>query len=127
MPCSRFLKSLRVLHGIPIGIKDTFATADIPTGWGTPIHTGQMFGYDAAVVERLRLAGAVIIGKTVTSEYAVARPNKTRNPHNPEHTPGASSSGSAVAVADNMVPKRDQHTNGRFNPASSFILWDFRL
>jgi Asp-tRNA(Asn)/Glu-tRNA(Gln) amidotransferase A subunit family amidase len=97
-------KSLGALHGIPIAIKDTFATADFPTGWGTPIHAGRQFGYDAAVVERLRSAGAVILGKTVTTEYAIARANKTRNPHNLDHTPGASSSGSAAAVADGMVP-----------------------
>ncbi|WNZ26267.1 amidase [Leptolyngbya sp. NK1-12] len=95
---------LAPLHGIPIGIKDTFATRDFPTNWGTPIHAGQQLGYDAAVVERLRAAGAIILGKTVTTEYAIARPNKTRNPHNLEHTPGASSSGSAAAVADGMVP-----------------------
>ncbi|PIG92533.1 amidase [Gloeocapsopsis sp. IPPAS B-1203] len=97
-------KVLGALHGVPVGIKDTFATVDMPTGWGTPIHQGRQFGYDAAVVERLKAAGAVIVGKTVTTEYAIARPNKTRNPHNPEHTPGASSSGSAAAVADGMVP-----------------------
>jgi Asp-tRNA(Asn)/Glu-tRNA(Gln) amidotransferase A subunit family amidase len=97
-------KSLGSLHGIPIAIKDTFATADFPTGWGTPIHAGQQFGYDAAVVERLRSAGAVIMGKTVTTEYAIARASKTRNPHHLDHTPGGSSSGSAAAVADGMVP-----------------------
>lgn len=92
------------LHGMPIAIKDTFATADLPTGWGTSIHAGRQLGYDAAVVERLRSAGAIILGKTVTTEYAIARANKTRNPHNPNHTPGGSSSGSAAAVADGMVP-----------------------
>lgn len=97
-------KQLKPLHGIPIGIKDTFATVDMPTQWGTPIHAEQQFNYDAAVVERLRSAGAIILGKTVTTEYAIARPGKTRNPHQLEHTPGASSSGSAAAVADNMVP-----------------------
>lgn len=97
-------KSFGALHGIPIGIKDTFATADFPTGWGTPIYAGRELGYDAAVVERLRAAGAIILGKTVTTEYAIARPNQTRNPHNLNHTPGASSSGSAAAVADGMVP-----------------------
>lgn len=95
---------LGTLQGIPIAIKDTFATADLPTGWGTPIHAGKQLGYDAAVVERLRSAGAIILGKTVTTEYAIARANKTRNPHNLAHTPGASSSGSAAAVADGMVP-----------------------
>ncbi|GAB4379201.1 MAG: amidase [Elainellaceae cyanobacterium] len=92
------------LHGIPIAIKDTFATRDLPTGWGTSIHAGQQLGFDAAVIARLRAAGAVIMGKTVTTEYAMARAGKTRNPHHPKHTPGASSSGSAAAVADGMVP-----------------------
>jgi len=92
------------LQGIAIAVKDIFATADMPTGWGTPIHRGAMLGYDAAVVAQLRAAGAIIVGKTVTTEYATARPGKTRNPHQLSHTPGGSSSGSAAAVAANMVP-----------------------
>lgn len=92
------------LSGIPIAIKDIFATQEMPTGWGTPIHAGRQRGYDAAVVERLRAAGAVIMGKTVTTEYATARAGKTRNPHHLNHTPGGSSSGSAAAVAAGMVP-----------------------
>lgn len=92
------------LHGIPVAVKDICATADMPTGWGTPIHAGQQLNYDAAVVERLRAAGAIIMGKTVSTEYALARAGKTRNPHHPNHTPGGSSSGSAAAVADRMVP-----------------------
>ena len=97
-------KPLGALHGIPIAIKDNFATCDMPTGWGTPIHAGTQLGYDAAVVERLRSAGAILMGKTVLTEYAIARAGKTTNPHNPKHTPGGSSSGSAAAVADGMVP-----------------------
>ncbi len=96
--------ALGPLHGIPVAIKDICATADMPTGWGTPIHAGQQLNYDAAVVERLRAAGAVIMGKTVSTEYALARAGKTTNPHHPNHTPGGSSSGSAAAVADRMVP-----------------------
>lgn len=92
------------LYGIPVAVKDIFATADMPTGWGTPIHAGQPLPYDAAVVARLRAAGAIIVGKTVTTEYALARAGKTRNPHHLDHTPGGSSSGSAAAVADRMVP-----------------------
>ncbi|QQE64823.1 glutamyl-tRNA amidotransferase [Leptolyngbya sp. BL0902] len=92
------------LHGIPVAVKDIFATTDMPTGWGTPIYAGQRLPYDAAVVERLRAAGAVILGKTVTTEYAHASAGKTRNPYHPGHTPGGSSSGSAAAVADRMVP-----------------------
>lgn len=92
------------LAGIPVGIKDIFVTQDMPTGWGTPIHAGRYLNKDAAVVERLRLAGAILMGKTVTTEYATARAGKTRNPHNLKHTPGGSSSGSAAAVAARMVP-----------------------
>ena len=96
--------TLGPLHGIPVGIKDICSTVDMPTGWGTSIHAGQQLNYDAAVVERLRAAGAIIMGKTVSTEYALARAGKTRNPHHPNHTPGGSSSGSAAAVADRMVP-----------------------
>lgn len=95
---------LKPLQGVPIAVKDIFATADMPTGWGTPIHQGTMRGYDAAVVEKLRRAGAIILGKTVTTEYATARPGKTHNPHRRNHTPGGSSSGSAAAVASGMAP-----------------------
>lgn len=92
------------LEGVAIAVKDIFATADMPTGWGTPIYRGRQVGYDAAVVERLRSAGAVIMGKTVTTEYAMATAGKTHNPHHLDHTPGGSSSGSAAAVAAGMVP-----------------------
>src|SRR5204863_2533020 len=92
------------LCGIPIGIKDIIDTADMPTENGTPLHRGRTPRNDAAVVARLRAAGAVIMGKTVTTECAYFHPGKTRNPHNPEHTPGGSSSGSAAAVAAAMVP-----------------------
>ncbi|MBD3885656.1 amidase [Phormidium tenue FACHB-886] len=100
----RHERLLGSLHGIPVGIKDIFATSDMPTQWGVSIYAGQYFNYDAAVVERLRAAGAVILGKTVTTEYASGIPSRTRNPRNLDHTPGASSSGSAAAVADGMVP-----------------------
>jgi Asp-tRNA(Asn)/Glu-tRNA(Gln) amidotransferase A subunit family amidase len=93
-----------ILHGVPVAVKDNFATADMPTGWGTRLYEGSMLGYDAAAVERLRSAGAVILGKTVLTEYAIARAGKTTNPHNPANTPGGSSSGSAAAVAAGMVP-----------------------
>jgi Asp-tRNA(Asn)/Glu-tRNA(Gln) amidotransferase A subunit family amidase len=92
------------LNGIPVGIKDIIDTADMPTENGTVLHQGRMPRVDAAVVARLRAAGAVIMGKTVTTECAYFNPGKTRNPHNPEHTPGGSSSGSAAAVAAHMVP-----------------------
>lgn len=95
---------LGALHGVPIAIKDIIDTADMPTGYGSPIYDGHRPRMDAACVTQLRRAGAVIAGKTVTTEFAFFRPGKTRNPHNPGHTPGGSSSGSAAAVADGMVP-----------------------
>lgn len=95
--------ALGPLHGVPVGIKDIIDTADMPTGYGTPIHDGHQPREDAYVVTRLREAGAIVLGKTVTTEMAVYEPGKTRNPHHPEHTPGGSSSGSAAAVAAGMV------------------------
>lgn len=92
------------LHGVPVGIKDVFDTSDMPTEFGSVLWTGRTPRYDANAVARLREAGAVIFGKTVTTEYACVHPGKTRNPHNPAHTPGGSSSGSAAAVAAGMVP-----------------------
>ena len=87
------------LHGVPVAIKDIFDTGDMPTEFGSPLWAGRTPREDAAAVARLRAAGAVIMGKTVTAEYAYYHPGKTRNPHDPERTPGGSSSGSAAAVA----------------------------
>src|SRR5690606_35962155 len=92
------------LHGVPVGIKDIIDTADMPTACGSPIYAGHRPRQDADCVARLRAAGAVILGKTVTTEFATFRPGKTRNPHHRGHTPGGSSSGSAAAVAAGMVP-----------------------
>lgn len=92
------------LHGLPIGVKDLFDTFDMPTGYGSPIYAGQRPAADAAAVALARAAGAVVLGKTVTTEFATFNPGKTHNPHRPGHTPGGSSSGSAAAVADCMVP-----------------------
>ncbi len=101
------------LHGVPIGIKDIFDTGDMPTEFGSPLWQGRTPRRDAAAVARLRAAGAVIMGKTVTTEYAYRTPGKTRNPHDPERTPGGSSSGSAAAVAALMVPGAiGSQTNG---------------
>jgi Asp-tRNA(Asn)/Glu-tRNA(Gln) amidotransferase A subunit family amidase len=106
-------KALGPLHGVPIGIKDIFDTSDMPTELGSPLWAGRTPRRDAAAVARLRSAGAVIIGKTVTTEYAYFHPGKTRNPHDRERTPGGSSSGSAAAVAANMVPGAiGSQTNG---------------
>jgi len=101
------------LHGVPVAIKDIFDSADMPTENGSVIYAGRTPSRDATVVAMLRAAGAVIMGKTVTTEFAYFSPGKTRNPHNPEHTPGGSSSGSAAAVAANMVPLAiGSQTNG---------------
>jgi Asp-tRNA(Asn)/Glu-tRNA(Gln) amidotransferase A subunit family amidase len=97
-------RPLGALHGVPVGLKDIIDTADMPTEKGSPLYAGRTPSRDAAVVAMLRAAGAVIMGKTVTTEFAVREPGKTRNPHNPAHTPGGSSSGSAAAVAAGMVP-----------------------
>jgi len=96
--------ALGPLHGVPVGIKDIIDTADMPTENGTALHKGRTPRDDAGVVSQLRAAGAVILGKTVSTECAYFNPGKTRNPHNPAHTPGGSSSGSAAAVGAGMVP-----------------------
>ena len=96
-------KPLGRLHGVPVAIKDIFDTQDMPTENGSVLHAGRKPRADAAPVAKLRAAGAIILGKTVTTEFAMYTPGKTRNPHNPEHTPGGSSSGSAAAVADFMA------------------------
>jgi len=108
------------LHGIPVGVKDIFDTKDMPTEDGTVLHAGRQPQEDATAVALLREAGAVILGKTVTTELAVYAPGKTRNPHDFERTPGGSSSGSAAAVAAGMVPLAiGTQTNGSvIRPAS---------
>ncbi len=92
------------LGGIPIAIKDIIDTAGMPTEIGSPIFKGRVPERDAFVVERLKQLGAIVMGKTVTTEFAWSFPGKTRNPHNKNHTPGGSSSGSAAAVAAGFVP-----------------------
>jgi Asp-tRNA(Asn)/Glu-tRNA(Gln) amidotransferase A subunit family amidase len=92
------------LHGVPIAVKDLIDTADMPTGYGSAIYRGHRPAADASCVALARAAGAVVLGKTVTTEFATFTPGKTANPHNPVHTPGGSSSGSAAAVADGMAP-----------------------
>ena len=86
------------LAGIALGVKDIFDTADLPTEYGSPIYAGWQPRSDAAIVAMARKAGASVIGKTVTTEFAFFRPGPTVNPHNPGHTPGGSSSGSAAAA-----------------------------
>jgi Asp-tRNA(Asn)/Glu-tRNA(Gln) amidotransferase A subunit family amidase len=93
-----------LLKGMPFGIKDIFDTADMPTGYGSPIYTGCRPGFSASAATLPRAAGGVLLGKTVTTEFANRHPGPTANPHDPGFTPGGSSSGSAAAVADFMVP-----------------------
>src|SRR5581483_2117204 len=92
------------LHGVPVGVKDIFDTHDMPTAYGSPIYEGHRPRTDAAAVALTRRAGGVVMGKTVTAEFATFVPRETRNPHDLSRTPGGSSSGSAAAVADFMVP-----------------------
>jgi Asp-tRNA(Asn)/Glu-tRNA(Gln) amidotransferase A subunit family amidase len=92
------------LHGVPFGIKDIIDTADLPTEYNSPVYRGHRPRADASCVALLKEAGCLILGKTVTTEFANNHPSTTRNPHNAAHTPGGSSSGSAAAVADFMVP-----------------------
>ena len=109
------------LHGVPVGIKDIFDTADFPTECGSPLLKGRRPTRDCTAVARLRAAGAVIIGKTMTTECAYFHPGPTRNPHDHERTPGGSSSGSAAAVAADMVPLAiGSQTNGSVIRPASF-------
>lgn len=116
------------LHGVPVGIKDIIDTADLPTEDGTVLHAGRTPDRDATVVALLRAAGAVILGKTVTTELATYTPGKTRNPHHLERTPGGSSSGSAACVAAGMAPLAlGSQTNGSvIRPASYCGVFGFK-
>lgn len=101
------------LAGVPLGVKDIFDTLDLPTGCGSPIFTAHRPPRNALVVDRLQSAGAYVMGKTVTTEFAHMHPGVTRNPWNPAHTPGGSSSGSAAAVAAGFLPAAiGSQTNG---------------
>jgi Asp-tRNA(Asn)/Glu-tRNA(Gln) amidotransferase A subunit family amidase len=97
-------RAIGPLHGLPVGVKDIIDTARIPTENGASVDAGRKPAADAFVVDRLKAAGAVVMGKTVSTELAYLTPGPTRNPANPDHTPGGSSSGSAAAVAAGMVP-----------------------
>lgn len=116
------------LHGIPVGVKDIFNTEDMPTEYGCALYDGHQPYHDATAVAALKSAGAVILGKTVTTEMAVYSPGKTRNPHDPERTPGGSSSGSAAAVAAGMVPVAiGTQTNGSvIRPAAYCGVYGFK-
>jgi Asp-tRNA(Asn)/Glu-tRNA(Gln) amidotransferase A subunit family amidase len=116
------------LAGVPVGVKDIIDTSDMPTEWGTPIHRGRRTARDAACVALTRSAGGVVLGKTVTTEFANLHPGKTRNPHDTTRTPGGSSSGSAAAVADFMVPLAlgTQTTGSTIRPASFCGVFGYR-
>ena len=116
------------LHGVPIGVKDIFDTSDFATENGSPIFAGRRPEKDAACVARLREAGAVILGKTVTTELALLNPARTRNPHKSAHTPGGSSAGSAAAVAAGMVPAAvgSQTAGSVIRPASFCGVYGFK-
>jgi Asp-tRNA(Asn)/Glu-tRNA(Gln) amidotransferase A subunit family amidase len=92
------------LAGLPVGVKDIFDTATLPTGYGSPLYAGHQPRSDAAIVQAIRRAGGVVVGKTSTTEFAFLNPTATRNPNAPGHTPGGSSAGSAAAVAAGLVP-----------------------
>jgi Asp-tRNA(Asn)/Glu-tRNA(Gln) amidotransferase A subunit family amidase len=120
--------SVGSLHGVPVGLKDIVDTSDMPTRRGTPVFADRAPNSDAALVERLRDAGAVIMGKTVTTELAFLTPSPTRNPYDRERTPGGSSSGSAAAVAAHHVPLAvGTQTNGSvIRPASFCGVYGFK-
>lgn len=120
--------SLGALHGVPVGLKDIVDTSDMPTQLGSPAFEARQPDRDAAMVDRLRDAGAVIMGKTVTTEFAFLNPSRTRNPHDPARTPGGSSSGSAAAVAAHHVPLAiGTQTNGSvIRPASFCGVYGFK-
>jgi Asp-tRNA(Asn)/Glu-tRNA(Gln) amidotransferase A subunit family amidase len=108
------------LHGVPVGVKDVFDTCDFPSEYGSSLYRGRRPERDAAVVAVLRQAGAIILGKTTTSEFGMYHQSAARNPHAPDRSAGVSSSGSAVAVVDHMVPIAigTQHTASTLLPAS---------
>src|ERR1700689_1277571 len=110
------------LHGLPVAVKDIIDTADMPTEFGAELFAGRRPDRDAVIIHRLRAAGAIIIGKTVTSQYALFVPGPTKNPHDDAHTPGGSSSGSAAAVAAKLAPVAlGTQTNGSIIPPASYF------
>lgn len=116
------------LHGVPVALKDIIDTEDMPTENGTVLHQGRRPAKDAAIVSVLRRCGAVVMGKTVTTELATYHPGKTRNPHDPSRTPGGSSSGSAAGVASYQFPLAvGSQTNGSvIRPASYCGVWGIK-
>jgi amidase len=115
------------LIGVPFGIKDIIDSCDMPTEYGSPIYRGHQPKNDATCIALGRKAGALLLGKTVTTEFANQYPGKTRNPFDPTRTPGGSSSGSAAAVGDCMVPFGNRHPDDRLHNSSRFFLRYIRL
>ncbi len=124
----KFGEALGPLYGLPVGVKDNIDTIDLRTEFGSPIYEGRYAAGDATIVSRLRAAGAVVFGKTKATEFATMKPTDTCNPHNLDHTPGGSSSGSAAAVAAGMVPVAlGTQTNGSvLRPASYCGVYGFK-
>ncbi len=116
------------LHGVPIGVKDIYDTSDMPTAWGTACHSDRQPSADSAVVDKLHEAGAIVLGKTVTTELAFAMAGPTRNPYNDKHTTGGSSAGSAASIATDHVPLAiGSQTNGSvIRPASFCGVYGFK-
>ncbi len=116
------------LHGVPIGVKDIYDTKNMPTAWGTKVHASRQPEIDSAVVDKLHEAGAIVLGKTVTTELAFAMAGSTRNPYNDKHTTGGSSAGSAASVATDHVPLAiGSQTNGSvIRPASFCGVYGFK-
>jgi Asp-tRNA(Asn)/Glu-tRNA(Gln) amidotransferase A subunit family amidase len=121
-------RALGALHGVPIGLKDIIDTADMPTECGSVALAGRQPDFDAVLVSRLKAAGAIILGKTATTPFAFMDPAATRNPHNPEYSPGGSSAGSAAAVAAGHIPVAiGTQTNGSvIRPASFCGVYGFK-
>ena len=97
-------KPIGPLHGIPVAVKDIVGTLDMPTECGTPIRKGKSYSQNAEIIDLLTSSGAIVMGKTVTTELAYLNPSKTKNPHDYSRTPGGSSSGSAAVIASYMAP-----------------------
>ncbi|MFA5027736.1 MAG: amidase [Candidatus Methylomirabilota bacterium] len=121
-------QELGPLHGVPVGVKDVYDTADMPTENGTRLHAGRRPLADAMAVSLLRQSGAILMGKTVCTELGLVAPGKTRNPHDPTRTPGGSSSGSAAAVAAGMIPLAtgSQNNGSVIRPASFCGVYGFK-
>ena len=116
-------RSRSPLHGVPFAVKDVIDTKDFPTEYGTRVHEGHRPLADAKCVSLMREAGAVLLGKAVTTEYAMFTPNETRHPQDLQRTAGGSSRGSAASVCDHMVPIAFGNSDGRVINSTRCVLW----